>query len=266
MKKILCSLIVALSATFAIHSQTASSDAAAIVQSARDRISVDTTSTRARMVITAKDGSTTERVVDQYSSSVDSAGKKVGDRAIIAFQKPASVAGTRFLTVENAEGVEDRWIFLPALGKVRRIASGEGSGSFVGTDFSYDDMSSLSRDAGDDTHRVLKEESLDGKDCWVIESIPKDASYQYSKAIQWIAKDTKMVWKIEAYDRKGSLAKVLEILKAETVQGNLTPMVTKMSTVADKTSTTIYVDIIKYNDKIPDGVFTANYLSTGRVK
>jgi hypothetical protein len=265
MKKTVCALIVALAATLAAHAEGAPS-AAEIVQSARDRISVNTTSTRARMVIAAKDGTTTERVVDQYSSDVDAAGKKVGDRAIIAFQKPASVAGTRFLTIDNADGGEDRWIFLPALGKVRRISSGEGSGSFVGTDFSYDDMSALSRDAAEDDHRILKEEALDGKDCWVIESVPKDASYQYSKAIQWIAKDTKMVWRLEAYDRKGALAKVLEILKAETVQGNLTPMVTKMSTVADKTSTTIYIDIIKYDEKIPDGVFTVNYLSTGRVK
>jgi len=262
MKKILCALTLALVASLALQAQTA----AEIVQSARDRISVDTMSTRARMVITAKDGSTSERVVDEYSSSVDSSGKKIPDRAIIAFQKPASVAGTRFLTVDKADGVEDRWIFLPALGKVRRVASSEGSGSFVGTDFSYDDMSTLDRDAGKDDHRVLREEALDGKDCWVIESVPKDASYQYSKAVQWIVKDTKMVWKIEAYDRKGKIVKVLEILKAETVQGNLTPMITKMSTIEDKTSTTIYIDIIKYNEKIPDGVFTVNYLSTGRVK
>lgn len=262
MKKELSALIVALAASFALNAQTA----AEIVQSSRDRISVDTMSTRARMVITDKDGSTSERVVDEYSSSVDSTGKKVPDRAIIAFQKPASVAGTRFLTVDKADGGEDRWIFLPALGKVRRVASSEGSNSFVGTDFSYDDMSALDRDVGKDDHRVLREEQLDGKDCWVIESTPKDPSYQYSRAVQWIAKDTKMVWKIEAYDRKDKLAKVLEILKAEVVQGNLTPMVTRMSTVADKTSTTITIDIIKYNDKIPDGVFTVNYLSTGRVK
>lgn len=261
-------MVVALVVSVALGAQTAQTaqSAAEIVQAARDRISVDTTSTRARMVITAKDGSTTERVVDQYSSSIDSTGKKTTDRAIIAFQKPASVAGTRFLTVENAEGVEDRWIFLPALGKVRRIASGEGSGSFVGTDFSYDDMSSLSRDSSEDTHTILKEETLDGKACWVIESVPKDTTYQYSKAVQWIEKGTNMVWKLEAYDRKGVLVKVLEILKAETIQGNLTPMVTKMSTLADKTSTTVNIDIIKYNEKIPDGVFTTNYLSTGRVK
>lgn len=265
MKKIVALFIAAMAAIAAspdLQAQTA----AEIVQSARDRISVDTTSTRARMVITAKDGTTTERLVDQYSSSIDSAGTKVDDRAIIVFQKPASIAGTRFLTVDKDDGVEDRWIFLPALGKVRRVAASEGSGSFVGTDFSYDDMSALERDADKDEHRILREEALDGKDCWVIESVPREASYQYSKAIQWIAKDTKMVWRIEAYDRKGKLAKVLEILKADTVQGNLTPMITRMSTVEEKTSTTIYIDIIKYNEKIPDGIFTVNYLSTGRVK
>lgn len=231
-----------------------------IVAASRDRISADTTSTRARMILTAKDGSTTERLVDEYSSKADT-----GDRAIIVFQKPASVAGTRFLTMEK-EGGDDRWIFLPALGKIRRISASEGSGSFVGTDFSYDDMSALTRRASDDAHRLVKEESVGGMDCWVIESTPKDASWQYSKMVQWIEKDTKLVRKLEAYDKKGSLAKVLEILKTQEVQGRLTAMSTKMSTIAAKTSTTINIEIIKYDEKIPDGVFTTDYLSTGRVK
>jgi len=232
-----------------------------IVTAARNRIESKTVSTRSRMVITAKDGSTTERVLDQYSSDSDS-----GNRTIIVFQKPASVAGTRFLTIEKKGGTDDRWIFLPALGKVRRIAASEGSGSFVGTDFSYDDISSANRDVTDDTHTLLREEAQSGKDCYVIESIPKDSVYQYSKMVQWIEKDTKMSRRIELYSPKGALVKVLEILEAKDVQGRLTPMVTKMSTLAEKTSTTINVDIIKYDEKIPEGVFTTDYLSSGRVK
>jgi outer membrane lipoprotein-sorting protein len=230
-----------------------------IIRASRDRIKADTVSTRSRMIIAAKDGSTTERLVDQYSLDA-----KEGKRTVIVFQKPASVAGTRFLTVENAGRDDDRWIFLPALGKVRRIAASEGSGSFMGTDLSYDDISSADRKAEEDSHILLREESLDGMDSWVIESKPKDPGYQYSKMVSWIEKATHIARKIELYDKKGELLKVLEIRKVQEFQGRLTPVQTKMSNIQAKTSTTIIVEIVKYDEKIPAGVFTTRFLETGR--
>jgi hypothetical protein len=236
-------------------------DAGAIIRASRDRIQADTVSTRSRMVLTAKNGTTTERVIDQYSKD----GPK-GDRVIIVFQSPKSVAGTRFLTMENPGAAEDRWIFLPELGKVRRIAASEGSGSFMGTDLSYDDISSATRSADLDTHSFLKEETINGKPCYVIQSVPKDSSYQYSKMIQWIDTQTKVIYRVELYDRKAVLVKTLEIVKVSEVQGWLTPMETKMTTIAAGTSTVIYVDKIQYDAPIPESVFTTSYLETGKAR
>jgi hypothetical protein len=230
-----------------------------IVRASRDRIESKTLSSRSRMVITAKDGSTTERLVDQYST-----GSKGANKTTVVFQKPASVANTRFLTIENPGKEGDRWIFLPALGKLRRIAASEGSGSFMGTDLSYDDVSSAGRDVDADAHSLLREEALNGKDTWVIESKPTDAGYQYSRMVSWIDKETHVAMKIELYDRKGELVKLLEILKVEDKQGRLTPTITRMTTVKAKTSTTINVEIIKYDDPIPASVFTTQFLETGR--
>jgi outer membrane lipoprotein-sorting protein len=244
-------------AVLALYAQ----DAEEIVRSSRDRIKADTVSTRSRMVIQAKAGSVSERMIDQYSKD----GPK-GKRTVIVFQKPETVAGTRFLTMENSGGADDRWIFLPGPGKVRRVAASEGSGSFVGTDFSYDDISSASRGAALDTHTLLREEALDGSACYVIQSVPKDSSYQYSKMIQWITKDTKIIMKIELYDKKNTLVKVAEMSGLKEVQGRLTATVTKMTTLAAGTSTTIFMDIIKYDDPIPEAVFTTAYLETGRIR
>jgi hypothetical protein len=246
-------------ASAAAQSAPASKDAEEIVRASRDRIRSDTVSSRSRMTITAKDGSTTERLVDQYSSDKDGVTKTV-----VVFQKPASVANTRFLTIDEPGKTGDRWIFLPALGKVRRVSAGEGSGSFMGTDMSYDDVSSASRKADADDHTLLREESLDGKACWVIESKPKDPGYQYSRMVSWIEKATHVALKIELYDKKNGLVKLLEILKTEDKQGRLTPTVTRMSTIKAKTSTTINVEIIKYDDPIPANVFTTGFLETGR--
>jgi hypothetical protein len=258
MKKVfvsMCGLFVAATALYA-------QDAASIVDAARNRIKSDTVSTRSRMVITAKDGATSERLIDQFSKD-DAQGN---DRTVIVFQRPASVAGTRFLTIAKAAGADDRWIFLPALGKTRRVAASEGSGSFMGTDLSYDDISSASRDVSLDTHKLLREETLEGAACQVIESISKDSSYQYSKMIQWIDKANRVTRKIEMYDKRGALVKVLEMKALKDIQGRLTPTETKMTSVVAGTSTTIYVDILKYDDPIPDGVFTTQYLETGRTR
>jgi hypothetical protein len=232
------------------------------MERARNLGSAQTMSTRSRMVITAKDGSTTERVIDQYAK--DDAGGNA--RAVIVFQSPATVRGTRFLTMDNAAGKSDQWIFLPAIGKVRRIAASESGGNFMGTDFSYDDMSMMDRGADRDTHTILREEALNGADCYVIQSIPLEDDYQYAKTVSWIDKENYRVYKSELYNRRGVLLKVMEMSEYAAVQGHDTPAQTRVSTVAAGSSTTIYMDIIKYDDPIPEGVFTTAYLETGRAR
>jgi outer membrane lipoprotein-sorting protein len=257
MKRIMLLFVSLVLGTSFLYAQ----DAASIMKAARDRINADTTSTRSRMIITAKDGSTSERVIDQYSKDGPH-----GSRMIIVFQRPANVAGTRFLTMDNASGGEDRWIFLPSLGKVRRVAASEGSGNFMGTDFSYDDISSMNRNIALDTHTILREETLNGNPCYVIQSVPKDPGYQYSKTISWVDKAQSLVYKSEMYNRRNEPVKVMEISAYKDVQGRLTPVQTKVATLASGTSTTIYMDIVKYDDPIPEGVFTTAYLETGRVR
>ena len=236
-------------------------DAAAVLNAARNQANADTVSSRSRMVITARNGSTTERLIDQYSKDGPN-----GSRMVIVFQRPANVAGTRFLTMDNASGGEDRWIFLPNLGKIRRIAASESGGSFMGTDFSYDDMSMMNRDIALDTHSILREEELNGVTCYVIQSIPRGSGFVYSKTITWIGKDNNLIYKGEMYDQRGTLLKAMEMSDYRDVQGRQTPMQTKLSTVAAGTFTTIFMDIIKYDDPIPEGVFTTAYLETGRVQ
>jgi outer membrane lipoprotein-sorting protein len=258
MKKTVMYAVFALAGISFLNAQ----DAASIVYAARNRVAADTVSTRSRMVITAKNGSTTERLIDQYAKD-DANGNA---RAVIVFQRPANVAGTRFLTMDKAAGGSDRWIYLPGLGKVRRVAASESGGSFMGTDFSYDDISSTDRDVNLDTHTILREEPLNGLSCYVIQSIPADSAYQYSKTITWIDKSASLIYKTEMYDRRGALSKVMEMSDFKDQQGRITPMQMKIATLAAGTSTTVYVDIMKYDDPIPEAVFTTAYLETGRAR
>jgi outer membrane lipoprotein-sorting protein len=231
-----------------------------IVRASRDRLTVETTMTRSRMLLQDKNGAITERVIDQFSKKGPN-----GNRTVIVFQEPASVRGVRFLTMENPSGPDDRWIYLPSVGgEANRIAASDGSKSFQGTDFSNDDISSANRNTDLDTHPLLREEDLNGATCYVIQSVPKDSSFQYSKMIQWINKDNKITMKVELYNKNGVLVKVLEILRTQDVQGRLTIMSTKISTLAERTSTTLNVERIEYDNPIPESVFTREFLRTGR--
>ncbi|MDR1215223.1 MAG: outer membrane lipoprotein-sorting protein [Treponema sp.] len=231
-----------------------------IVTRSRNRISATSTSTQSRMVVLNRDKTTNELIINQYSQD-DSQGNA---RTLVEFLRPNTVRGSRFLTVGNVGGAANKWIFLPKLGKVRRIATAEGEGSFMGTDFSYEDIASLDRAADADVHALLKEENFGGRACYVIESKPKDKTYQYSRIVSWIGKNDSLNYKMELYDKKDKLVKIFESSNFQDVQGRVTARQSKMSTLSTGGSTTIYVDKISYDDKIPEGVFTPNYLETGK--
>jgi outer membrane lipoprotein-sorting protein len=255
MKKITVLYCAAMLAAASLPAQNAEE----IVHASRNRIQADSVYTRSTMILVAKNGAETERVIEQFSKD----GQR-GSRVVIVFHKPESVAGTRFLTMENPGREDDRWIFLPERRRVQRIAGADGSKSFVGTDFSNDDISSADRDAGLDSHSLLREENLGENPCYVIQSVPRDSSYQYSKMVQWIDKNTGVCHKVELYDKRNTLVKTLEILKLEDKDGRLSPIQTRMTTHAAGTYTQINVDLIRYDAPIPEGIFTQEYLATGR--
>lgn len=262
MKRYIFFATMLLSLVLSVYAQ----DAAIIMERAQSKNDSSTMSSRSRMVITARNGSTTERVIDQYSKD-DAQGR---GRSIIVFQSPATVRRTRFLTMENDSGESDQWIFLPGIGKVRRIASSESGGSFMGTDFSYDDLTMASRGVEEDTHTILREETIavngDNALCYVIQSVPRDTDFQYSRVVSWVDKANYRIYRRELYGNRDMVEKVMEVSGYEDVQGHDTAMQIRVSTLAAGTSTTIYTDIIKYDDPIPEGVFTTAFLETGRVR
>jgi outer membrane lipoprotein-sorting protein len=254
MKHLIFAALV-LCGAFTLHAQ----DATSIMIAARNRISMDTISTRSRIVVTAKNGSTSERIIDQYSKK-DAKGNA---RTLIVFQSPPKDKDTRFLTIGNASGGSDQWIYLPGSEKERRIVTSKDGENFMGSDFSYDDISAADRDVKLDSHTLLREEVLNGVACYVIQSVPRDGDYRYSKTINWVEKQNSLIYKSELYDKRGTLVKLLEMANYQEIEGQLTPRQMKISTVAAGTSTTIYMDRIEYNKPIPEAAFTLQFLRTG---
>lgn len=130
-----------------------------------------------------------------------------GDKALVIFDSPGDVRGTAFLSFTHKEGSDDQWLYLPALKRVKRIASSNKSGPFVGSEFAYEDISS--QEVEKYTYRYLGDDSWEGREHFMIARDPVDPKSGYSKQIVWIDKEHYRTWKVEFYDRGGKLLKTL---------------------------------------------------------
>ena len=129
-----------------------------------------------------------------------------GNMSLMVFLTPADVKGTKMLTHEHINKDDDQWMFLPALKRVKRISSRNKSGSFMGSEFSYEDTANNSwkKYTYEDD---LKEVIIDGKKYYKGTRIPKDKNSGYSKQITYIDTNTYLTYKVEYYDRKKELLK-----------------------------------------------------------
>ena len=130
-----------------------------------------------------------------------------GDKSLVIFDKPRDVNGTAFLSFTHRSGPDDQWLYLPALKRVKRIASNNKSGPFMGSEFAYEDISS--QEVEKYTYSYLREEALDGQDTYVIERYPVDKKSGYTSQVVWIDKAHYRTLKVEYYDRKNELLKTL---------------------------------------------------------
>jgi outer membrane lipoprotein-sorting protein len=130
-----------------------------------------------------------------------------GDKGLTIFDQPRDVKGSAFLSFSHALVPDEQWIYLPALKRVKRISSRNKSGPFMGSEFAFEDMSSFEIEKY--TFRFLKDDRLDEQDTFVVEQIPTDKHSGYTKQIVWIDKQHYRPLKVEFYDRKDSLLKVL---------------------------------------------------------
>ncbi|MCI0528970.1 MAG: outer membrane lipoprotein-sorting protein, partial [Nitrospira sp.] len=130
-----------------------------------------------------------------------------GDKSLSYFDEPADVKGTSLLTFSHKVGLDDQWLYLPAIKRVKRIASADKSGSFMGSEFAYEDISS--QEVEKYTYRYLRDEVYNQQDCFVTERYPVDKHSGYTRQVVWIDKAEYRPLKVDYYDRKDSLLKTL---------------------------------------------------------
>ena len=132
-----------------------------------------------------------------------------GDKSLIIFENPGDVKGTSFLSFTHKTGSDDQWLYLPRLKRVKRIASSNKSGPFMGSEFAFEDISS--QEVEKYTYRFIGEEAMDGHNHFVVERDPADPKSGYSRQVAWLDTEEYRVWKVEFYGRGGSLLKTLTV-------------------------------------------------------
>ncbi len=185
------------------------------------------------------------------------------EKKIMFFVSPADVRNTSFMnwSYDQAGKDDDQWIYLPALKKVKRISSDSKSDYFMGSDFTYDDLGD--RHPSDDTHKLLREETVDGEACYVVESIPKDEEYMYSRTVSWIIKDKWIGLKKEFYDKDGELLKTLTVKKYEKIKDYWTILSSEMHNVQKDHTTKMELANVKLDTGIPANKFTERMMKRG---
>ena len=130
-----------------------------------------------------------------------------GDKSMSIFDQPADVKGTAFLTFSHAIKADEQWMYLPSIKRVKRINSKNKSGPFMGSEFAFEDIAS--QEIEKYTYKYLRDETLNGIDCFIIERIPTYKHSGYTRQVSWINKAEYRPEKIIFYDRKNSLLKTL---------------------------------------------------------
>jgi outer membrane lipoprotein-sorting protein len=175
----------------------------------------------------------------------------------VLFDLPADVKGTAFMVWKHMEADDDRWLYLPALDLVKRIAASDERTSFVGSHFFYEDVSG--RGPAEDTHELV--EVTD--DYYIVESTPKNTgAVEFSKFRNYIHKESFIPVKTEYFDEQGNIYRTYTAQAVDVIEGHPTVTKSEMTDANMGGSTTLTYETVEYDVGLPDDVFSERYLRT----
>lgn len=241
---------------FSIYAaDTTSVDGTELAQKVYDRPDGQDAVSHGKMILTALGKE--PRVRESYTFRIDLSNNEIQN--LVRFVKPADVDGLGLLT-HNHDGANnsDQWLFLPELGKTRRIPSGRKGGRFVGSDLNYEDMSD--RKVSMDTHIIIGTDKINNVDCTLLESIPVDAKNSvYTKRISCVNLKSLLPLRAEVY-QKGNLFKTFESLRIQKVQSYWTIMELLITEHASGHQTKMVTDKIIYDQGLTADLFSQQVL------
>lgn len=204
--------------------------------------------TRTReFIILRRDSPTSDDVTDRSYE---------GDQNMyVYFKRPADVNKMVFMVLKKIKTNDDRWLYLPALDLVKRIAASDKRTSFVGSDFLYEDVSGRSLAA--DKHALIGTDD----NYYIVENTPvTPAEVEFSKYIMYIHKTTFLPISTEYYDKQGVKYKTYTALAVDTIEGHPTITKSEAKNLQTGGSTLMEYSSVQYDIGIPDDIFSERYL------
>ena len=175
------------------------------------------------------------------------------------FKKPSDVSRLTFMVWKDPEANDKRWLYVPSVDLVKQISADDKNSSFVGSDFTYEDVSG--RHWTEDNHSLISsDETLDGKAVYLISSKPVEKYKGFTEKKSWIDKETFLPLKEEYYNKKGEFFRMFTADKIEVIDGIATITQRVIENMAKKQKTTVQFNKISYNAGLKDNIFTERYL------
>ncbi|WP_083607997.1 outer membrane lipoprotein-sorting protein [Teredinibacter haidensis] len=240
--------------------------AADIMKKVDERYTGDTSNSEATLVLIDKRDRQRVRELSMFSSENTEV-----EKSIIFFRSPSDVKNTSYMAYDwsDESKEDDSWLYLPALKKVRRVAASDESGAFMGSDFSYADINGTDYEDFDYTLENVSD-PVEGFDCWVIKSTPKNRSViketGYSESISWVRKDSYMMVKSIIQVKKGKRTKYFSAKDIEKIQGVWTAKTLQMVTTrqgAREHSSVFKIQNIQYNKGVDETLFDTQAMQRG---
>ncbi|HYN07153.1 MAG TPA: outer membrane lipoprotein-sorting protein [Vicinamibacterales bacterium] len=196
------------------------------------------------------------------------AGRPVpGDRTLIRFAYPSDIKGTAFLVWESPSGDDERFLYLPSLGRVRRIAGSEAQESFVGSDFTYEDIGG--REFEEYTYTMLSEaetwKATDGSThpAYRLESRRRSVNARFPRVVSIVRKDNFVVVHAEIFDRRNEKQKTFDVLRLEKTDGYWTALEMRMVDARERTRTDLVIEKVEYDVGLKPDDFSRRELERG---
>ena len=250
-------LIIAL-AISTTTGASATEDARSIMAKSRDlRKGFTNSMTNVKMILHAGGDRTTVREMHQYVLEVDDD----GNHTINVFSKPADVDGVSILTHSALDGNDKQWLFLPSIGRVKRISSSNRSGAFVGSEFAYEDLSSFEVEKY--SYKGFNHEELDGKQVIVVEYVPKYDNSGYTLLRCYLDPSNYQPVRIDYFNRRNEHFKTLTLGGYKAYQENHAwrPHRLEMKNLLNGKSTTI-----DFSDFVPSSLTVSGFNSNQFLK
>jgi hypothetical protein len=186
-----------------------------------------------------------------------------GDRLLIRFTYPNDINGTGFLVWEHPSADDERFLFLPSLGRVRRIAGTETQESFVGSDFTYEDVGG--REFDEYSYRLLDENASwdapgGARPAWRLESRRKARSGDFPRVVSLVLKDSFVVAQADIFNRRDEKQKVYTVRRLQQIEGIWTAMDIEMTNALEKSRTDLTIESIDYNVGLKESDFSRREL------